>query len=438
MKFEFLMPQLGESITEAKISKWRKKVGEFVNKEEPIVDISTDKVDSEVPSPVAGVITEILFAEGDTVAVKKVIANIDTSATQGATAPRKDEKVLPESAKSPAPLTPPSPSPSLTPTPVAEERSESTKSYTPVVISLAEKHGIGPAELEKVVGSGPRGKVTKEDLQSYIDSKSAPKAAAPAAPSAPAATKPAEKKDTSVPPGEWSPDGKKIVVMDGMRSAIAEHMVRSKHTSPHVYTVQECDVTKISKYRAKHKNAFQAQEGFSLSFTPFFLEAAVKALVAFPYVNASMEGKKIILHQHVNLGCAVALGTSGLIVPVIKKAEEKNFVGIARALNDIATRARNKKLLPDDVVGGTFSVTNPGIFGTLIGTPIINQPQAAILCLGAIEKRPVVIDDMIAIRERCYITLSYDHRIVDGSVSGQFLQKVREHIENWDENAPLR
>jgi 2-oxoglutarate dehydrogenase E2 component (dihydrolipoamide succinyltransferase) len=202
--------------------------------------------------------------------------------------------------------------------------------------------------------------------------------------------------------------------------------------------VQECDVTKVSKYRAKHKNAFQAQEGFSLSFTPFFLEAAVKALVAFPYVNASIDGKKIILHQHVNLGCAVALGSTGLIVPVIKKAEEKNFVGIARALNDIATRARNKKLLPDDVVGGTFSVTNPGIFGTLIGTPIINQPQAAILCLGAIEKRPVVIDDMIAIRERCYITLSYDHRIVDGSVSGQFLAKIKEHIENWDENAPLR
>lgn len=435
MKFEFLMPQLGESITEAKISKWRKKVGEFIGKDEPIVDISTDKVDSEVPSPVAGVITELLFAEGDTVAVKKVIASIDTSATLGATPTA--EKILPESAKSPAPAVSVPPSPSLAPvTASLTEPADSLKSYTPVVLSMAEKNNISIAELEKIHGSGPRGKVTKEDLQSYLDTKATPKAAAAPTPTAPKAAP--EKKESSTTPGEWSPDGKKIVVMDGMRTAIAEHMVRSKHTSPHVYTVQECDVTKVSKYRAKHKNAFQAQEGFSLSFTPFFLEAAVKALVAFPYVNASIDGKKIILHQHVNLGCAVALGTTGLIVPVIKKAEEKNFVGIARALNDIATRARNKKLLPDDVVGGTFSVTNPGIFGTLIGTPIINQPQAAILCLGAIEKRPVVIEDMIAIRERCYITLSYDHRIVDGSVSGQFLAKIKEHIENWDENAPLR
>jgi 2-oxoglutarate dehydrogenase E2 component (dihydrolipoamide succinyltransferase) len=222
-----------------------------------------------------------------------------------------------------------------------------------------------------------------------------------------------------------------------MRQAIAEHMVRSKHTSPHVYSVQEVDVTAIAKWRAKVKGEFQKAEGFSLSFTPFFLEAAVKALQQFPYVNASVDGKKIVLKKNVNLGCAVALGNSGLIVPVIKRAEEKNLVGLARGLNDLALRARNKKLLPDDVMGGTFTVTNPGVFGTIIGTPIINQPQVAILCLGAIVKRPVVIDDMIAIRDMCYLTLSYDHRIIDGSMGGQFLAAIRTYLEGWDENQTL-
>ena len=226
-------------------------------------------------------------------------------------------------------------------------------------------------------------------------------------------------------------------MMDAMRTAIADHMVRSKHTSPHVYSIQEIDVTNIANWRAKHKAAFEKSEGFSLSFTPFFLEATVKALEAFPYVNCSLEGKKIVLKKHVNLGCAVALGNTGLIVPVIKKAEEKNFVGIARSLNDLAQRARSKKLVPDDVAGGTFTVTNPGVFGTIIGTPIINQPQVAILCLGAIKKRPVVIDDMIAIRQMCYLTLSYDHRIVDGSLGGQFLAFIRDYLENWDMNRSL-
>jgi 2-oxoglutarate dehydrogenase E2 component (dihydrolipoamide succinyltransferase) len=225
--------------------------------------------------------------------------------------------------------------------------------------------------------------------------------------------------------------------MDSMRQAIADHMVRSKHTSPHVYSVQEVDCSAIAKYRAKHKDEFERSEGFKLSFTPFFLEAAVKGLVQFPGINASVDGKKIILKKHINLGCAVALGNTGLIVPVIKRAEERNMVGIARSLNDLALRARSKKLSPDDVQGGTFTVTNPGVFGTIIGTPIINQPQAAILCLGAIKKRPVVVDDMIAIREICYLTLSYDHRIVDGSLAGQYLQFVCQYLEEWDPKRPL-
>jgi 2-oxoglutarate dehydrogenase E2 component (dihydrolipoamide succinyltransferase) len=315
------------------------------------------------------------------------------------------------------------------------------------VKSLAEKNNISVQELDTIQGSGQAGRVTKEDLLAYIDGKKAPAVVAPAAPVAPqaAATQaapaaPAAKSGSApapMPTLDWDAQGTKIVPMDGMRQAIAEHMVRSKHTSPHVYSVQEVDVTKISRWRAKYKTQFQKAEGFSLSFTPFFLEAAVKALLQFPLVNSSVDGKKIIMKKNINLGCAVALGNSGLIVPVIKKAEEKNLVGIARGLNDIALRARNKKLLPEDVVGGTFTVTNPGVFGTIIGTPIISQPQVAILCLGAIVKRPVVIDDMIAIREMCYLTLSYDHRIIDGSLGGQFLAAIRTYLENWDEERTL-
>ncbi|RMD85575.1 MAG: hypothetical protein D6808_04990 [Candidatus Dadabacteria bacterium] len=230
----------------------------------------------------------------------------------------------------------------------------------------------------------------------------------------------------------WSPDGTRVVPMDNMRQMIAQHMVMSKRTSPHVYSVTEVDVTKIARWRAAHKDEFLRQEGFKLSFTPFFLEAAVRGLVEFPDINASVDGNRIILKKHINLGCAVALGTKGLIVPVIKKAEEMTLVGLARALNDLALRARTKKLLPDDVAGGTFTVTNPGVFGTIIGYPIINQPQLAILSLGAIKKRPVVVDDAIAIRDMVYLTLSYDHRVIDGSLGGSYLAFVKRYLESWD------
>ena len=425
MKIEMVMPQMGESITEAKISKWRKNVGEAVQKDEIILEISTDKVDSEIPSPASGVIAELLFKEGDVVPVKVKIATIDSDANASATA----SKAAPTESVSPSHVSEP-------------EADKSDRFFSPVVKSLAEKHGVTSAELEGIKGSGHGGRVTKEDLLAHLDVKKAPapSISVSAPTSAPKAAPVPAAKPTSTPSAPeigWEANGTKTIVMDNMRQAIADHMVRSKHTSPHVYSVQEIDVTKISRWRAKHKGQFQKTEGFSLSFTPFFLEAAVKALVQFPYVNASVDGKKIILKKHVNLGCAVALGNSGLIVPVIKRAEEKNLVGLARGLNDLAARARNKKLLPDDVVGGTFTVTNPGVFGTIIGTPIINQPQAAILCLGAIVKRPVVIDDMIAIREMCYLTLSYDHRIIDGSLGGQFLAAIRTYLEGWDEEQTL-
>ena len=430
MKVEMLMPQMGESIAEATVSKWRKKVGDTVQKDEVILEISTDKVDSEIPAPAAGVITEILFAEGDVVPVKTKIAIIDTEGSAAAPTPK---------AETAAPVSKGSAALQLAPEPAAataqEPHDESGRYYSPLVKSLAEKHGVSLGELNNVTGSGQGGRVTKEDFLKYVETRSA-KPAAVERPSAPAPSTPAPSAKPAAAPapsiGDWGSDGSKVVVMDAMRQAIADHMVRSKHTSPHVYSIQEVDVTNIANWRAKNKSAFEKSEGFGLSFTPFFLEATVKALEAFPYVNASVDGKKIILKKHVNLGCAVALGNTGLIVPVIKKAEEKNLVGIARSLNDLALRARNKKLVPDDVAGGTFTVTNPGVFGTIIGTPIINQPQVAILCLGAIKKRPVVIDDMIAIRQICYLTLSYDHRIVDGSLGGQFLAFIRDYLENWD------
>jgi len=422
MKVEMVMPQMGESIAEATISKWLKKEGDLVKKDETILEISTDKVDSEIPAPAAGIIKEIRFQEGAVVAVKAVIAVIET---EGAAAGRAAEETPPPAAAAGHPAKPEKPqaAPAAV-SPIESPPVSSQKFLSPLVKSLVEKHGIPHEELNRIQGSGQGGRINKEDLLSYVQSRGA----------APRPAKTAAPEPVRV---DWDVDDTKVIVMDNMRQLIAEHMVRSKQTSPHVYSVQEVDVTTISRYRARHKQEFQDSQGFSLSFTPFFLEAAVRGLLQFPYLNASVDGKKIILKKHVNLGCAVALGNSGLIVPVIRQAEEKNFVGLARGLNDLATRARAKKLSPDEVKGGTFTVTNPGVFGTIIGTPIINQPQVAILCLGAIKKRPVVIDDMIAVREICYLTLSYDHRIVDGSMAGQYLAFVSEYLQNWDMQRPV-
>ncbi|MBX7138904.1 MAG: 2-oxo acid dehydrogenase subunit E2 [Oligoflexia bacterium] len=444
MKTEMVMPQMGESIAEATISKWLKKVGDTVKKDEIILEISTDKVDSEIPAPSSGTITEIRFKEGDVVPVKTVIATIDSAAAGGTAVAPSRPAAAPSAASAGmhvAAATPESrPAANKSGTNghgVHQEVEESDRFFSPLVKSLAEKHGVPLSELAAVTGSGQGGRLNKQDFLSYLETRGSAKAAAPASRPTPAAAANPTATKAPAPQIDWEADGSKVVVMDNMRQAIAEHMVRSKHTSPHVYSTQEVDCSRISAYRAKHQATFLENEGFKLSFTPFFLEAAVKGLLQFPYINSSIDGKKIILKKHINLGCAVALGNSGLIVPVIKRAEEKNFVGLARSLNDLALRARNKKLLPDDVTGGSFTVTNPGVFGTIIGTPIINQPQVAILCLGAIKKRPVVVDDMIAIREICYLTLSYDHRIVDGSLAGQYLQFVTQYLESWDLARPL-
>jgi 2-oxoglutarate dehydrogenase E2 component (dihydrolipoamide succinyltransferase) len=437
MKIDMLMPQMGESITEATISRWLKQPGDAVQKDELILEISTDKVDSEIPAPESGILTEILFKEGDVVPVREKIAVIDTEASASAskqTAKPSTTETIPSTGSQPTDT----------------EEAPAGAVISPLVKNLAASNNIPLAEIAALKGSGAGGRFTKSDFYEYLAkrSQSGQKPASTAVVSTAAVSTAGTPKSSDAAKldikkdgpavGEWASDGTMIVPMDRMRQAIADHMVRSKHTSPHVYSVQEVDVTKIAQWRAKHKGSFSKSEGFNLSFTPFFLEAAVRALLKFPIVNSSVQDKSIIMKRHINLGCAVALGNTGLIVPVIKRAEELTLKGLARGLNDLAGRARDKKLLPDDVAGGTFTVTNPGVFGTMIGTPIINQPQVAILCLGAIKKRPVVIDDMIAIRDMCYLTLSYDHRVIDGSTGGMFLAEMREYLENWDLTQSLR
>ena len=447
---------MGESIAEATILKWLKSPGDPVEKDETILEISTDKVDSEIPAPASGVLVEVLANEGDTVEVKAVIAIIDSEASEGETASgdssEKETKKSDDDADAKAPR-----KESLT-----EDHGTSDSDdrfYSPLVRSIAGKNDIDDAELGSISGTGTNGRVTKDDLMQYIEggrkqqqsSKSAPastaestgdkdaKAKSPSSPGPTYASLPSgQQSGREVPAShDYGADGRKVVKMDSMRKMIAEHMVRSKATSPHVYSVAEVDVTNIAKWRKANQSTFLGREGFKLSFTPFFLEAVVKGLMEYPQINASVENDNIILKRDINLGCAVALGKDGmggLIVPVIKNADQLNLTGIARALTDIATRARNKKLTPDDVQGGTFTVTNPGIFGNTISFPIISQPQLAILSLGAIKKRPVVVNNAIAIRDIVMVTLSYDHRAIDGATGGQYLNFVSTYLENWDLN----
>lgn len=457
MKVDMVMPQMGESIAEATISKWLKKVGDAVEKDQVILEISTDKVDSEIPAPASGVITELLFNEGDVVPVKTKIAVIDSSgsAASASASAASSTSAHPNGAHASAAqapvLAPAAGGASMTASSSASSGGSSLF-FSPLVMSLAEKHGVSLSELSSIQGSGEGGRVNKKDLLAFVESRSSRPTARPTAPAAAPAAATSSGPETSssssaaratsaAPSLDWGADGTKVIPMDTMRQAIADHMVRSKHTSPHVYSMQEVDMTAVSKWRKAHQDEFLKAEGFKLSFTPFFLEAAVRCLQRFPLINASIDGKKILVKKHINLGCAVAIGDAekgfGLIVPVIKHAEERNLVGLARSLNELALKARSKKLLPDDVSGGTFTITNPGVFGTIIGTPIINQPQVAILCLGAIVKRPVVIDDMIAIREMCYLTLSYDHRLVDGALGGSFLAAIRDYLEGWDSKRSL-
>jgi len=446
MAVDVIMPQMGESIFEGTITKWLKKAGDKIERDEPLFEISTDKVDAEIPSPSAGVLKEIKVGEGQTVPIQTVVAVIEASdgaaSSAPAPAPAKPEAAKPAAPPAAAKSAAPAPASAAPAPPQAASSGEKVRS-SPLVRKIARENNI---DVSQVPGTGA-GRVSKSDILSAVQGGGAPAssgaapAAAPPAPAArPAGVPPATGGasasavlENAVPREKMYFGHYEVQPMSVMRQRIAEHMVLSKHVSPHVYSVDEADMTAIATLRAKMKHKFEETSGTKLTFMPFFVRAAVEALRAFPTVNASVDGTNIILHKECNIGIAVALDW-GLIVPVIKNAEEKNFLGIARTMNDLAERARAKKLKPEEVAEGTFAITNPGVFGGLFGLPVINQPNVAILGLGTIEKRPVVIDDAIAIRSMVYLTLSYDHRVVDGAVAHQFMAKLKHTLENWTES----
>jgi 2-oxoglutarate dehydrogenase E2 component (dihydrolipoamide succinyltransferase) len=467
MAVDIVMPQMGESIFEGTITKWLKKPGDKVERDEPLFEISTDKVDAEIPSPSAGVLKEIKIGEGQTVPIQTVVGVIDaagSAAAAPAPAPAKAASPAPAKAPAAAPTAPApaaaaprpaSPAPAAAPAsgPASSERIHSS----PLVRRMAKEHGI---DLTTVQGTGAGGRISKQDIEALLagggataatyteqeeeayEAPSAPRVPAAARPSAPPTPPPAASAtsggqahvafETAVPREKLYFGDYEVQPMSVMRQRIGEHMVASKRVSPHVYSVDEIDMTKIASLRAKAKDEFEKRNGTKLTFMPFFVKAAVAGLRAFPTLNASLDGTNVVLHKEINIGIAVALDW-GLLVPVVKGADEKNILGIQRTMNDLAERARSKKLKPEEVQESTFSITNPGVFGGLFGLPVISQPNVGILGLGAIEKRPVVINDSIAIRSMCYVTLSYDHRVVDGAIAHQFLHKVKETLENWSE-----
>ena len=446
MAVDIVMPQMGESIFEGTITKWLKKPGDKVERDEPLFEISTDKVDAEIPSPSAGVLKEIKVGEGQTVPIQTIVGVIDAAGSAAAPAPAKSEAPAP--AKSPVAAAPapaaPKPAPAAAaPTPASTgERIHSS----PLVRRMAKEHGI---DLSKVGGTGAGGRISKQDIEAAIAGGGVQQAPVSSAAAAPVRTTPPPPPpaaasgvsggqahvalETAVPREKMYFGNYEVQPMSTMRQRIAEHMVASKRVSAHVYSVDEIDMTKVAALRAKSKDEFEKRYETKLTFMPFFVKAAVAGLRAFPTLNASLDGTNVVLHKDINIGIAVALDW-GLLVPVVKNADEKNLLGIQRTMNDLAERARSKKLKPEEVQEGTFSITNPGVFGGLFGLPVISQPNVGILGLGAIEKRPVVINDSIAIRSMCYVTLSYDHRVVDGAIAHQFLHKVKETLENWSES----
>jgi 2-oxoglutarate dehydrogenase E2 component (dihydrolipoamide succinyltransferase) len=452
------MPQMGESIFEGTITKWLKKPGDKVERDEPLFEISTDKVDAEIPSPSAGVLKEIKVGEGQTVPIQTIVGVIDAAGSASAApapAPAKTAPPAPASTKapvatSPAPATPKpaAPAPPAAPMAAAPASSGSTGERihsSPLVRRMAAEHGI---DLSTLAGTGAGGRISKQDIEAAIAAADAPVTAAPAhsapasrpAPPPPPTSAPGVSGglvhvalETAVPREKMYFGNYEVQPMSTMRQRIAEHMVASKRVSAHVYSVDEIDMTKVASLRAKSKDEFEKRYETKLTFMPFFVKAAVAGLRAYPTLNASLDGTNVILHKEINVGIAVALDW-GLLVPVVKNADEKNILGIQRNMNDLAERARSKKLKPEEVQESTFSITNPGVFGGLFGLPVISQPNVGILGLGAIEKRPVVINDSIAIRSMCYVTLSYDHRVVDGAIAHQFLHKVKETLENWNES----
>jgi len=469
---DVVMPQMGESIVEGTLTKWLKKPGDSVERDEPLFEISTDKVDTEIPSPAAGTMGEILVQEGQTVGINTVVARIGEA---GASAPAAKPATQPEPKVEAAPVATPAPQtsapgPAIEPEPAQSAAATSPEAkpeeastdpagpLSPLVRKMARENGI---DLAKVKGTGAGGRITKQDVEAHLSAKtssapdsqftsagpypvtpgpaptpvaqpSATQSAAPPSP-LPPTPKPAAPAPAASFPGQAQPQAKtRIEPLGTMRAKIAEHMLMSQATSAHVTTIHKVDMTKVVKMRAKHKADFQTRYGMSLTYLPFITRATIEALRAFPYLNASIEGSNIIFHNEINIGIAVAL-ENGLIVPVIRQAEEKNVLGLQRSIVDLAARARARQLKPDEVAGGTFSISNFGSFGSVMATPVINQPQVAILGVGTVEKVPVVIDDAIAIRSVMYLSLSFDHRLVDGALGDQFTGKIKHILENWSE-----
>ncbi|MBK7040277.1 MAG: 2-oxo acid dehydrogenase subunit E2 [Bacteroidetes bacterium] len=429
---DLVMPKMGESIMEATILKWHKKVGETINMDETLLEIATDKVDSEVPSTAAGTITEILFKENDVVAVGKIIAKINTEAGAVSLSAPIAETSQPQVVSQAAPTV----QPNVTQTPINSSTNTSNKFYSPLVLNIANTEGVSMSELETISGTGNEGRVTKKDIIQFValrktDSQTIAQPATVTAPQpSPAVTQ------TSSPTVSSTNGNVEIIEMDRMRKLIAEHMVKSKATSPHVTSFTEADVTNIVNWRNKIKTSFDKKYGEKITFTPIFIEAIVNAIKKYPMINCSLEGNNILLKKDINIGMAAALPSGNLIVPVIRNADTKNLFGLTKEVNQLGFNAKNNKLKPDDTQGGTFTMTNVGTFGSLMGTPIINQPQVAILAVGAIKKRPMVLEteagDVIAIRHMMYLSLSYDHRIVDGSLGASFLTEVANELERFD------
>ncbi|HMX39013.1 MAG TPA: dihydrolipoamide acetyltransferase family protein [Saprospiraceae bacterium] len=438
-RVELVMPKMGESIMEATILKWRKKPGDRVELDEPVLDIATDKVDSEVPSPVAGTLVDILFQENDVVAINKTIAIIETEAS--AVQPQASPALSATSAAAEPPFVP------AAAAPAAAAAGAEGRFYSPLVRTIAKEEGISQTELERIPGTGQDGRVNKKDILAYVAQRGKQNFEGPypqpqpvektpvpppaAAPAAPAAAAPAVSISGNV----------EIVEMDRMRKLIADHMVMSKQTSAHVTSFVEVDVTDLVNWRNRVKDQFKKQYGENITFTPIFVEAVARAIRDFPMINSSVDGQRIVVRKDVNIGMAAALPSGNLIVPVIKGADMLNLVGLTKTVNDLANRARQNKLKPDETQGGTFTLTNVGTFGNVMGTPIINQPQVAIMATGAIRKKPAVLEteygDVIAVRQMMFLSLSYDHRIVDGMLGGSFLRRVADYLEQFDPNRAI-
>ncbi|MEX2380358.1 MAG: dihydrolipoamide acetyltransferase family protein [Vicingaceae bacterium] len=439
-EIELLMPKMGESVAEATITKWLKAEGDRVEAEEPVIEIATDKVDSEIPAPEDGVIKKILFKEDDVVKVGQAIAIIEIegegSSNGSASAPTESaEKQSEQASTAVAAKTAKTETAASSGEKIAKN-SESGKFFSPLVRSIAEKEGLSMQELESIEGTGLNQRITKDDLLAYLENRG-DKQAQPAAQTQTTSAPQMPKQEQVISMS----DGDEVIQMDRMRKMIAEHMTRSKHTSAHVTSFVEADVTNMVMWRNKVKKEFQEREGEKITFTPLIMEAVAKAIKEMPMINVSVDGETIIKRKHINLGMATALPSGNLIVPVIRDADQKNLIGLSKTVNDLANRARINKLKPEEIQGGTFTVTNVGTFGNVMGTPIINQPQVAIMAVGAIKKKPAVIEtpfgDTIGVRHMMFLSLSYDHRVVDGSLGGSFVQRVASILEEFDINREI-